>query len=172
MLNACYSKCGPWVPQEWLYLEACYKGRIPDLTPDLQKQTLDFNKTPRGCTRTLQSEKHCCGPQKTTQPQLVQVGRDESCWFSLSAYLQMGLALRKIGSKKVVWNWNLIPIKSWSTHMIQSQKHIQFNHMIISCVLTGPNFGLLFWITFKTNTRRINGFFSFQVTWIALHSLT
>lgn len=34
--------------KQWLYLGAYYKGKAPDLTPDLQSQILDFKKNLRG----------------------------------------------------------------------------------------------------------------------------
>lgn len=84
------SKVWSMDPQQWLSLGPCQK----DLTPDLQNQTLEFNKIPRGSTRTLQFEEHCSISRKPAQPHLVQVDGNKSCWFSYSVYLQMGLALR------------------------------------------------------------------------------
>lgn len=77
--------------QQWLYLGVCEKGVTSDFTPDLQNQTLDFNKILRGSTCTTEFKKHCCDPQKLAQPHLVQVDRNKSCWFiSLSVWEHPG----------------------------------------------------------------------------------
>lgn len=65
--------------KQWLYLGAYYKGKAPDLTPELQSQILDFKKILGGSTHILQFEKPCSIPQNPAQSHLVQEGRNKSC---------------------------------------------------------------------------------------------